>query len=108
MKITAKQIAEGWTKNEDGVWVAPESPKGKETVLLVESKDVTETLGPGWTRTEAPDRGAQCAAFMRLGLSREAAEVAAGLKVVPTQRDVAGKECRELIKNFDQRRNTCD
>lgn len=88
MKITQKMIQEGWTQNEDGVWVAPSEATRKalrERVNLVEvhqevgSDDRRDdsSLGPGWEKVPVPDKGAQVAAFIRAGLSTKEAELAA-------------------------------
>jgi|HubBroStandDraft_1064217.scaffolds.fasta_scaffold00047_12 hypothetical protein len=108
MKVTQKMIAEGWSKNEDGVWVAPsEATKQalKERVLLSEDRK-NESLGPGWVRVPVPSAQAdvQVASFKRLGLSEEEAKVAAGVSRPPLQNDTATRQWSESVKNFDARR----
>jgi hypothetical protein len=99
MKITQKMIEEGWKKNKDGMWVAPS--EATKRVLLVENKD--EPLGPGWVKVPRHDLGAQVSAFCRAGLSREEAEVAAGIKRPGSQKDASAQQYRESVLNFDPR-----
>lgn len=93
MKITRKQINEGW-KLVDGEWVAPDAkgvqvarydPNGKkERVLLVETrKDLTELEGRrDDAKKPADQKDAQVHAYQRAGLSHaeavRAAELASG------------------------------
>jgi hypothetical protein len=97
MKVTQKMIAEGWTRNEDSVWVAPSEATTKalkermllsetttkalkERVLLSEGHhDLSEPLGPGWVRVpiKSDQRRGLEEAFEGLGLTPDEAKLAA-------------------------------
>ncbi len=80
MRISPQMIQEGWTNNEDGVWVAPSKATKKalaarrERVNLVEAR---QEVGSDNRRDDSPTgstkkevENAQLHAYQRVGLSR--------------------------------------
>ena len=114
MKITQKMIQEGWKKDPlSGDWVAPhesgiqvaryDTNGRKERINIVETTtsavkervDIVEAA-----RTEPADKAGQVSAFQRLGLSRAAAEVAAGVSRPVSDKEVDAQQWRDAIIKF--------
>jgi hypothetical protein len=84
MKITPQMIQEGWTKNDDGVWVAPSEATKKalrERVFLVEAERVLREAKVNLGGHHDEDRGytppskkeienSLVHGYQRIGLSR--------------------------------------